>query len=377
MFPRDRLMATLRGEAVDRPAVSFYEINGLDEDPANPDPFNIYTDPSWRPLIQLAGERTDRIVMRGVPFRDAPPDPLQELGQEETVIRSGSRLVTRTISIGPHTLTTRTRQDQDLNTVWTEEHLLKDVDDLRAFLQIPEHEFGGTPDITSVVEAEKNLGDSGIVMLDTYDPLCLAAALFEMGQYTLIAMTEPKLFHQLLERFSALLHCRTQAISEALPGRLWRIYGPEYASPPYLPPALFREYVCHYDKPMVQAIQAHGGFARMHSHGNLKEILDDIVSLEADGLDPIEPPPQGDVELRYVRERYGEQLVLFGNLEVSDIEHMPTPQFTEKVKTALDEGTSGHGRGFVLMPSACPYGRGLSELSLANYTKIVELVEAF
>ena len=29
------------------------------------------------------------------------------------------------------------------------------------------------------------------------------------------------------------------------------------------------------------------------------------------GLDPIEPPPQGDVHLAYVREQVGRQMVLF------------------------------------------------------------------
>ena len=41
MNRRQRLMATLRGEWVDRPAVSFYELNGLDEHPHDNDPFNI------------------------------------------------------------------------------------------------------------------------------------------------------------------------------------------------------------------------------------------------------------------------------------------------------------------------------------------------
>ena len=168
---------------------------------------------------------------------------------------------------------------------------------------------------------------------------------------------------------------KTEAVSEALPGRLWRIFGPEYASPPYLPPRLFREYVCRYVGPMIEAIQRHDGYARIHSHGNLKDILDDIVGMGADGLDPIEPPPQGDVELSYVRERYGKDMVLFGNLEITDIENLPTEQLAEKVKRALEEGTSGSGRGFVLMPSACPYGRELSSLTMKNYEKIVEIVE--
>jgi hypothetical protein len=375
MNRRDRLMATLRGEPVDRPAVSFYELNGMDENPDDLDPFNIYSHPSWRPLLDLAREKTDRIVMRGVAFKDVLPDPIEEIATHKSFMRNGSCFMVSTIRIGNHTLTSCTRRDPDVNTVWTVEHLLKNVDDLKAFLDIPVQVTTGSLDSSPVLEAEKALGDTGIVMIDTPDPLCLAASLFEMGEYTVVAMTEPGLFRQLLERFALLLHPKTEAVASMLPGRLWRIYGPEYASPPYLPPRLFREYVCGYDASMVAAIHRSGGFARVHSHGHLRLILDDIVSMEADGLDPIEPPPQGDVELGYVRRKYGKQLVLFGNLEISDIENLPTEEFTEKVKRALDEGAAPDGKGFVLMPSSCPCGRELSTLTLRNYERIIEIVE--
>ncbi|NLF38319.1 hypothetical protein GX586_02670 [bacterium] len=375
MNRRERLMATVQGGPVDRPAVSFYEINGLDERPGNPDPFNIYSHPSWQPLLDLAREKTDRIVMRGVPFDNAPPDPLDSLTQSRTTVEAGCRRTVQTVTIGHRTLTARTRRDIDVNTVWTEEHLLKDVDDLAAYLSAPAQQFGGTPHVAHVLDAETALGDTGIVMIDTADPLCLAAQLFSMAEYTVIAMTEPRLFRQLLDRFASFLLSRTEAVAKALPGRLWRIYGPEYASPPYLPPRLFREYVCAYVTPMINSIKRYGGYARVHCHGRLHDILDDIAAMGADGLDPVEPPPQGDVELRYVRERYGRQMVLFGNLEVSDIETLPTNLFAEKVRRALDEGTRGAGRGFVLMPSACPYGREVQPLTLRNYETIIGCVE--
>ena len=130
-------MATLRGESVDRPPVSFYNLNGLDENPNDPDPFNIYTHPSWHPIIELTREKTDRIVSRGVPAKNASPSPLDELTEYETFMKDGSRFEIRRIKIGKHTLTSRTRQDPDVHTVWTEEHLLKDLDDLKAYLQVP------------------------------------------------------------------------------------------------------------------------------------------------------------------------------------------------------------------------------------------------
>ena len=61
---RARLTATLRGDAVDRPAVNFYEIGGLKIDPTDPDPFNVYRDPSWQPLLDLAERETDLIRLR-------------------------------------------------------------------------------------------------------------------------------------------------------------------------------------------------------------------------------------------------------------------------------------------------------------------------
>ncbi len=376
MNRRERLMTTLQGGAVDRPAVSFYELNGLDENPFDADPYNIYSHPSWRPLIELTRQKTDRIVMRSVPFKETPPDPVEALTHVETwVDATGSRFNRLTIQAGKRRLSSLTRRDRDVNTVWTLEHLLKDAEDLRAFAGLPLPEAQGTPDIQGVLQAEAVLGDSGIVMIDTPDPLCEAAQLFDMATYTVIAFSEPALFHRLLERFATILYARTEAVARALPGRLWRIYGPEYASPPYLPPRLFNEYAVRYDTPMVETIQRYGGYARIHCHGRLKAILAGIAATGCMGLDPIEPPPQGDVSLGEVRQRYGKQWVLFGNLEASDIETLPTPQFREKILQALEEGTAGEGRGFVLMPSACPYGRYLSPLALANYECMIEVME--
>ena len=192
-----------------------------------------------------------------------------------------------------------------------------------------------------------------------------------------LALTETELFHRLLERFARVLQQQVACVARLLPGRLWRVYGPEYAAPPYMPPALFRDFVLPYDKALIDEIHAHGGYARIHSHGKLHAILDHIVATGCAGLDPIEPPPQGDVELSYVRQRYGEQLVLFGNIELADLENLPTDQFAVKVKTALEQGTRGKGRGLVLMPSASPIGRELSPLTLRNYETMVEIAESF
>ncbi|NLS76599.1 MAG: hypothetical protein GXY76_04980 [Chloroflexi bacterium] len=375
MNRRERLMATLRGDPVDRPGVCFYEINGLDERPDWDDQFNVYSDPSWLPAIELARDRTDRIPMRPMAFKGAPPSTPHVFAKVESWMEGGSRFTRRTIQAGARELTSLERRDPGVNTTWTLEPLLKGPEDAEAYAALPIPQFEIEADPTRVLATEAQLGDTGIVMLNFADPICMVAPLFELGEYTVVARTEPALFHRMLERALEFLLPLVEATSAALPGRLWRVVGPEYATSPFLPPSLFREYVVRYDTPIVQAILRHGGYPRVHCHGRLKDVLDDIVGMGTMGLDPVEPPPQGDVELAYVRERYGKQMALFGNIEASDIENLPTPQFAKKVERALREGTQGEGRGFVLLPSACPYGRKLTDLALANYRTMVELTE--
>ncbi len=375
-------MATLRGEPVDRPAVCLYEIGGLPMDPTDPDPYNIYQDPSWHPLLELAERDTDLIRLRSavraqshVAWDQSAAAGARGVREELTRIESweegAARFTRLTVRAGTRELTCQTRRDRDVDTIWTVEHLLKDRDDLLAYLQLPDAFFEETISVEPLWAEERALGDRGIVMVDTEDPLCAAATLLSMQDYTLMAFSEGRLFHQLLEKLAEPLHARTARVAREFPGRLWRIYGPEFASEPYLPPRLFDEYVVRYVSPMVEAIHASGGFVRIHCHGRVRNLLERIVNMGADAIDPLEPPPWGDVTLEEVRRRYGDRLVLFGNLEVADIERMEPDQFDALVCRTLEQGTAGSGRGFVLMPTACPVGRKLARRTLANYETIV------
>jgi len=378
MTRRERLMATLRGEPVDRPGVNFYEIGGFDVDPSDPDEFNVYNDPSWQPLLQLAEEQSDLIRMRNpVKSRSHEPvdadNPRSEFFKTEKFLADDCRFKRVTLKIAGRTMMSLTRRSPDLDTVWTMEPLLKSADDLKAYLELPDEVFPEDIDVAGLIEEDEKLADRGIVMVDTEDPLCAAAYLFSMQAFTIIALTEQKLFHRLLEKLSPHIYTRTQATAEQFPGHLWRIYGPEYATEPYLPPHLFEEYVVRYTGPMVEMIHKHSGFARIHCHGRIRAVLDHIVNMNPAAIDPIEPPPQGDVELSYVRSKYGKNLVLFGNIEFAAVENTEPAEFEKLVSKTLKDGTAGDGRGFVLMPSSAPISRKITPRVLANYETMIRL----
>jgi hypothetical protein len=369
-------MATLKGEAVDRPAVSFYEIGGFKVNPKDPDGFNIYNSPSWQPLLQLAEEKTDLIRMRKPLVKAKVDNPYDSYFKSETHQVDNSIFTKTSVTIGGRTLTSLTRRDAGIDTLWNLEHLLKDVDDLNAYLQLPDEIFDYEYNSDNLAMEDKEIGDRGIVMVDLDDDaVCSAFMLFSMADFTILAMTEQALFHKLLEKFARPVYKKVEQISRQFPSHLWRVCGAEVYAEPYLAPTLFKDYVLRYQKPVVDIIHKYGGYARIHCHGRIKNILPHIAAMGADAIDPIEPPHQGDIELSEVRELYGNQMVLFGNLEITDIENLAPNKFKPKVVQALREGTAGKGRGFVLMPSASPYGRTISANTMKNYETMVECVK--
>lgn len=61
--------------------------------------------------------------------------------------------------------------------------------------------------------------------------------------------------------------------------------------------------------------------------------------------------------------------------QAADIEMLPPPEFEVKVVTALREGTAGGGRGYILHPSACPYGRAITAQTITNYETMIRLAQ--
>ena len=116
MNQRQRLMATLQGKPVDRPAVSFYEIGGFASDPNDPDKFNVYNSPSWRPLLQLAEEKTDIIRMKSAVRRhsheawdasqkNSSQNIRDEFFKIDQYIENNSKFTKTTVNIADKTLT--------------------------------------------------------------------------------------------------------------------------------------------------------------------------------------------------------------------------------------------------------------------------------
>jgi len=359
MTGRERLLATLRREPVDRVPISTCELTsyGAFGWPKH--------EPSYQPLLAEIDARTEALPLWG-PWGEPGPDAIP-VSQEQWVDEIFT--VTRTTLHTPRgDLSTVTKETSSVKTTWTVEHLLKTREDIDRYLSIPLDL--GPVHTEGFFSLDAEIGESGLVLCDTGDAVCSVASLFEFGDFTIWALEEPALIRALCDRAHVRVMHVLRAMVEAGCGPLYRIYGPEYCTPPYLPPALFDEFVVPYVSEMIALLHQYGCYARVHSHGKIRRVLDAIVATGADAIDPVEPLPDGDIPLEEVKACYGDRLVLFGNMELKYLEQETPEEIDVRVRVMMDAAKTGGG--YVLMPTAAPIDIPLSPRTAANYQAFIE-----
>jgi hypothetical protein len=125
--------------------------------------------------------------------------------------------------------------------------------------------------------------------------------------------------------------------------------GPELCIPPLMPPAAFERYVVAFDAPLIELIHDGGGSVWVHCHGKMRAVLRRFVEMGVDVLNPIEPPPMGDLTLGEAFTIAGDGMALEGNIETHDLMTAPPELLRAKIREALD---SGRGRRHILCPSS-------------------------
>jgi len=345
MTSRERLQKILKGEKGDRVPISLYEFDGF---------YNnwIYDYPEYVEILNYAKGKTDKMYFWHPTFKKNtlfygeidPEDIKIEKWEEKEEIH-----IRRIIKTPLGEIFSHSRIDKGVHTSWTIEHLCKDIKDAEKVLSLPY--IPVKPDISSFFEKDRELGDAGILMGDIPDALCLTVELFGFTKFLMIYMENPKIIFKLINFFQERIYNYLKSLLENGAITLYRIVGPEYATPPYLRPEEFDKLVTPYDKELISLLHKYGAKARLHCHGKIKSVLQSFLKMEIDATDPLEPPPDGDITIKEAREILGEKIVLIGNIEERLFEIGNKEDIEEAVKKAIEEA---EGTPFILCPTAMP-----------------------
>ncbi len=360
MNSRERLLSTLAGRIPDQVPISTYELSGY-----NSQSFE-NNDPSYARLMDAIRCHTDCVCMWDPNSNERFAGSSFDAEIAKKVTRDEKAKTTTTVKTvqtpgGP--LRQLTRVDDNIHTVWEVEHFCKTTEDVDRALSLPFEPVNyDSKDYARIVD---EVGDRGIIMSSLADPLWMAAGLMSFQEFTIWAMTEEAHFAKTVEIMRERCMANLRNILNAQVVDLYRICGPEYATPPYLPPVFFEKYVVPGVRDMIDRIHEKGAIARLHSHGRVGHVLDFMRDTGADAVDPCEAPPDGDIELAEVKQRVGDTMCIFGNIQLKLLER-GTPQQVEAEVIKTMEMAKANGR-FIIMPTAAPINSPLDAQTEENY----------
>lgn len=364
MTSRDRLLALLHDKPVDRCGVCTYTFDGFN----NP---RLRDEPSAADAIALVDAETEIMLSWGARvepniFLSASPEVsvCDERSPEDdhTVIRT-------TLHTPRGDLHSLCVTHEGVATSWKVEHLLKSDEDVERFLSIPYVK----PTVTAnqFEDAELRIGERGLVAVDMADPIGYVADLFEFGEWTVRAWRDPATIRRLLDAMAPRVYDWLDGVlALGICDVVFRLCGPEYASEPYLSPARFREFVTEYDLPIARKIHDAGCYLRVHSHGRLAKVLDHIMELEPDILEPVEGPPSGDITMGELARRVGRNCVLMGNLEPRELEFVEGEAVDNLVRGIIE--SVAYRAPLIVAPTDMPIAFPISATYARNIRRYVE-----
>jgi uroporphyrinogen-III decarboxylase len=349
MTPRERLLAAHRGEPVDRPPIKIWAA----------DIWTQVVHPSYQPILDLALEHTDLVGSWGLPVNEFYTDPRRLEGRIRHEERPSRHENFREIHIFIDTPAGELRRVYLAGTKpalpgYEQEYLCKTIEDLERWLSVP-YEPAYAPDgsdCASFFERDREMGDRGVVTVGFSHPMYALQSKVGSTTFALWSIDHRAAMKRFLDEIFRRQMDYIRHVAEAGCGPIWGYVGPELCLPPLMSPRDFREFVVEYDRPIADYLHATGNLMWCHSHGNMNAALEMFWEMGVDVLNPLEPPPWGDLELAEARRRVGDRMTLEGNIEKDQLYRARPEEIRAQVRAALTDGPLPDGRRFILCPSA-------------------------
>ena len=134
---------------------------------------------------------------------------------------------------------------------------------------------------------------------------------------------------------------------------------------PFYSPSMFSEMIAPYLQKIIKAYREMGFYSIKHTDGNIMPIIDQIVACKPDALHSLDP--QGGVDLKKMKQQYGDKLTLIGNVNCGLLQTGTEEEIIADVRRSLRDGMEGYG--YIFSTSNCVF----TGLSLERYEMMHQL----
>ena len=362
MSPKERMLSAIRGQRVDRVPAATYNFH----------PFGGFSEePGYRPMLE-ALSKADNV---GIICKSPVGRSGGRVGSFRTERRvEGDYVLTITLMDTPKGKLRMVQKKPKDQPGYCVEPLIKDDRDLEKFMSLPAEP--SVPDLSPTEEIYEKLGDKGLAYVSYDDPFYSVARWFDFGDFAVRCIRQLPLIGELVEREFERIKAELEMMLDQAEGYDLLFYtgGPELATPPLLPPEIFEALVTPYQKELVGMIKGAGHLCSIHCHGRVRAVFDQFLEIGPDVLEPMEPPPQGDIYLDEALNRAEGRMCLMGYIQDQDLYTSEPGKVKEKVREICD---LVRGRtGYIMTPTATPYMFPPPEKFVRNYVEFIRTADS-
>jgi uroporphyrinogen-III decarboxylase len=332
---------------------------------------DVHTDPSYQDVTKLVVEKTDFIERNtlnveyvGAEKGGTTVDFLFNHPEVDVDISNDGRSYRKQVEYNNIKFEKSVLYKDDGTSVSS---YLKDIGDIYNIMDLP-YEIPRV-DLKPYLRKAENLGDKGLHGILIIDPISVFHDICGEMDFIIWASESTSTIEEFLESITPRMVAIYTQFLENQVGEVFFLSGPEYLSPPLASPEVFHRLVTVYTKKIFDLIRSYGKKSILHCHGNVKNLFKEIKMMGPDALQPIEPPPFGDCTLAEARRELGDDMILIGNIEYTDLAEKEADEITALVKSAIEQGGR---KNFILCPSCTPYEEQISEKTAQNYIAMIK-----
>jgi len=202
---------------------------------------------------------------------------------------------------------------------------------------------------TAALTAAQRLAPDVSIHAEVFSPFTHLMELFGYEQALMALVDAPKTCHETLAMFTQSTLAQVRLYGRHKPDAI--LVSSAFAGAGFISRAMYKEFVAPYEDEVFRAVGATGAKSYIHTCGAIGDRLDLMAQTAVDGIDTLDPPPLGTVDLAQAKAQYGGRFFFKGNLDaVNEMLGAEDGDFERAVRERIRIGKPGGG---YILSSAC------------------------
>ena len=216
----------------------------------------------------------------------------------------------------------------------------------------------------------ERVGQTVSVHSEIFSPWTHLMELFGYEQALMYMLDDPAKIHAILAAYAR--GTADLGVRQARRGVEAVLISSAFAGGGFISPRQYEEFVLPYEQEVVARIHEEGVPVYTHTCGDIGGRLEQMAATGIDGIDTLDPPPLGSIDLEDAKRRVGDRLFFKGNVDpVNTLLNKSRDEVRRDALWRLEVGSRGGG---YILSSACSVSPRVPPENLAA---LVEASEEF